>query len=369
MNRLLIPFLLCSISLLFGNDHIKYKRYENKNPKRLAHHFKINPRRMRIELVNGSDSCMGLETVSSIAARTGALLAFNGGYFQGGRLLGVPDGPNKIKGVVVGSCQVEHGALGWRPCSLDAHIDRLKIKTQIMGGGNRTVDVINRQMHDDRTVLYTPDFNHTTLTPSGTQEIAIIGNKFCKLPNRSGSNVIPQNAFVYAAGKKSRRPISLFNHNRHALIKHTYQSVLNPDKSKLWNGFEYIVSGNVILSNGTLIRDYHKEDVPDGRSKQLHARTAVGLGFDGWWHVVIVEGNHKGRVGITYDQLGELMKKVGCRFALALDGGGSSTFSYKGETRHFFTHKNHPVLKDNFFYHPDGGERPVGNAIIVKPKR
>ena len=371
MNNLATLFLICSLCFLHpilkANDSLLYKTYSTNSPKRKVHHFKINPRRINIELVNGTDTCVGLETVSDIARRKGAMLAINGGYFQGGSLLGAPDGPYKINSLLCGYRSGETGALGWREGGRSAHIDRIKMKVKLFCRGQLfSVDAINRKLHNNTSVIYTHNFNRTTLTTSGGKSFQL--TNVLKPTSNQGCHTIPHGGYIFAQGKDVHPKIPLFLMNRPAQIRASLNPILNPERSRQWQGFENVINGVVILSNFSLIRDYHKEGVSGSISNNKHARTAVGLDDNGWWHVVIVEARHEGRVGMTLHELGDLMKKLGCRFALSLDGGGSSTVFYNGSTKQFLTHKEHSFMQGNVYYHPEGGERPVGNAIVFKPR-
>ena len=86
---------------------------------------------------------------------------------------------------------------------------------------------------------------------------------------------------------------------------------------------------------------------------QRNPRTAVGLSQDRrTLLLVVVDGRHSQRVGMTCSELATLMKDLGAYDALNLDGGGSSTMwlSTKGVV-------NHPT--------DGGGERAVGNHLAV----
>ncbi|MCF7806340.1 MAG: phosphodiester glycosidase family protein [Simkaniaceae bacterium] len=371
MNKpaiLSLLFNLTFIHLIFA-ENFEYKTYSTDQPKQFIHHFKVNPKRLKIELINGTDSCLGLETVSSIAKRHNAILAVNGGYFQGVPLLGVPDGPFKINNLICGYKSGECGALGWNQRGKTAHIDRVKMKVALHAYGRTLpVDAINRKLHPGHAVIYTSNFNRTTMTLHGTKEHLIKNHIFHYLLDKNGNHTIPEDGFIYAIDAASKLLIPAFLNQRQAMIHTQIDPVLNPDRRQQWQSFDNIVNGVLILSNGTLIKDYEKENVSTVITKQKHARTAIGIDSQNWWHIVIVEAHHQGRIGMTMDELGILMQHIGCRFAICLDGGGSSSFSYQGKTHQFIGHKNHSFMQNNVYYHPDGGERPVGNAIIVKAK-
>ena len=84
--------------------------------------------------------------------------------------------------------------------------------------------------------------------------------------------------------------------------------------------------------------------------RERHPRSAVGASRDHYFFVE-VDGRQPGlSVGMTLDELGDYMKKIGCDLALSLDGGASATFWYEGRVR------NSPC---------NGAERPIANGIAV----
>lgn len=67
-----------------------------------------------------------------------------------------------------------------------------------------------------------------------------------------------------------------------------------------------------------------------------HPRTLLGYNDD-YLFIVVVDGRQKGKPGMTFYQAATLMIKFGCKYAINLDGGGSSRMLYKG------TVANHPT--------------------------
>lgn len=94
-----------------------------------------------------------------------------------------------------------------------------------------------------------------------------------------------------------------------------------------------------------------------------HNRTAVGIRDDGTVLLIVVDGRTKQAAGMSLSELQQVMRWLGCRNALNLDGGGSATFY--AELR-----GNHGVLNcptDNGRFDHEG-ERTVSNAVLVVRK-
>lgn len=102
------------------------------------------------------------------------------------------------------------------------------------------------------------------------------------------------------------------------------------------------------------------EIVPDLDDEATHPRTAIGVNRNGRYvYLVVVDGRqHFYSAGATFQELAELMLDLGAHFAMALDGGGSSTLVI--ETDGGAVILNSPVDQ----YIP-GRERPVANHFGV----
>jgi len=88
-------------------------------------------------------------------------------------------------------------------------------------------------------------------------------------------------------------------------------------------------------------------DITDGR----HPRAAIGIS-DRDLYLVTCDGRRTGvDAGLTLDELAAFMLALGCRDAMNLDGGGSTTMFLDGKV------VNHPSDKE--------GERKVSDAILV----
>ena len=83
-------------------------------------------------------------------------------------------------------------------------------------------------------------------------------------------------------------------------------------------------------------------------------RTLAGVRADGTILLVTVDGRRPGwSVGMTLPEAARLMRSLGARDALNLDGGGSSTMTVRGEV------VSRPSDR--------GGERPVSDGVYALP--
>lgn len=115
-----------------------------------------------------------------------------------------------------------------------------------------------------------------------------------------------------------------------------------------------------LLAAGTNLR-VPRPDEP------IHPRTALGLDATGRrLTLVVVDGRQEGySMGMTYPELGEYMKSLGCHDAVNLDGGGSSVMILSGAdgSRRIV---NDPSTKDK-----DGRSvaRPIPVALVVRERK
>ncbi len=115
----------------------------------------------------------------------------------------------------------------------------------------------------------------------------------------------------------------------------------------------------VIAGSDILLQDGQTVVAPEsGFSKTRHPRTAVGLTDDGKTMIlVVVDGRSKERaIGMSLAELTVLMRDLGCRDALNLDGGGSSELLVRDPQSGQLQVRNRPS---------DGRERAVANVLGV----
>lgn len=124
-------------------------------------------------------------------------------------------------------------------------------------------------------------------------------------------------------------------------------------------GWESYIEAEDVLSTGPmLILDGEEvEQVAESFNTNRHPRTAIGKRADGTVVMVVVDGRNKMSAGASMTELRSIMRWLGCRDAINLDGGGSSTMWIGGEV------VNHP--SDNGRFDAEG-ERSVQNAIVAR---
>lgn len=169
---------------------------------------------------------------------------------------------------------------------------------------------------------------------------------------RAGDPVTPlgftaSNGNVYADGSQNEEPEpTLYISRRNEL---TFN--LEP------NRINHALSGDRMLIQGGNIIDGLDNSI-------LHPRTAIGVNRNGRFVILIVVDGRQPfySAGATYQELADLLKDFDAHFAMALDGGGSSTLAV--ERNGNIVILNSPI--DNYI---PGRERPVANhfGVFIEP--
>ncbi len=227
--------------------------------------------------------------------------------------------------------------------------------TNKRNGQTRAFSIVNSTVPDNKTIVFSPEFGENTATPAGTYEIAMVPatdeqpmvGKTVKMKivgnySTAGSMTIPRNGWVISASGNVTKFIS---------------DALDGDeidfKMTLTGNSSYVVeqmcSGcPLILQNGTVTNsDGLLDHLPT-----LQPRTSVGYNTSTRQMVLmVVDGRSSASAGCTSKALADIMKNVGCNYALNFDGGGSSELYLQD-----FGIMNVPS---------DGNERSVSDGLWV----
>ncbi len=130
---------------------------------------------------------------------------------------------------------------------------------------------------------------------------------------------------------------------------------IEPLKDPPKDALQVIAGSDIIVRNGENVAK-KKGDF----ATTQHPRTAVGIADDGKRLVmVVVDGRRKDRVGMQLTELADLMKSLGCKEAMNLDGGGSSEMAIRNPETGQLEVKNSPS---------DHRERAVASVLGISIK-
>lgn len=159
---------------------------------------------------------------------------------------------------------------------------------------------------------------------------------------------------TYTSGSRSM-------HQRGAIALHNgVLYILKADELKSWES--YILAEEVITS-GPLLRIAGLDEKLENSSfyTTRHPRTAVAKRENGDIILFTVDGRAKESAGMSLEELQKILRWLGAKDIINLDGGGSTTMFIRGAPGNGVV--NHPT--DNRLF-DNNGERKVANIIFVK---
>lgn len=157
-----------------------------------------------------------------------------------------------------------------------------------------------------------------------------------------------------AGGQESSPPSA----EAHATVGWTDELVRFGRNDEDWSAWPDVLEAGPRLVVGGAVVDHGAP-----QRKVRHPRTALGERADGTVLMVTVDGRTRPAAGMTLDELGALMQALGCRDAINLDGGGSTTLWAGGFLAGDGSRiANHPCDDKAF---DAAGERAVADVVLV----
>lgn len=358
---LILLSLLVTLGFSFGcsgsagpTASVDYEHRVTEDPNSI-HIARFNPGQGRIIMAKARKFSLGRETVSSISTRENALLAINASFFvMEDRFAGIPAGMLRINEDWYGVPRLPRAVLGWKEDGSGFLMDQLEMNwTAVIGDREEHIHMLNTVRNRNYLLLYTPVFNSTTLAAPGGLEIIVKDDRISGF-HSNGNAEIPENGYVLSYGVEAAKDAGPLKIGFPVNIIHEFEPV-HPEYATdaHWKKMDYLVGGaGLLIWDSEPVRDYMVEKLTKGFDTTRHPRTAVGINDQGNWIFVVVDGRQPGQsLGMTLDELTDLMLSLDCRYAINLDGGGSTTMYLNGSV------VNSPS--------DVGGERPVADALLV----
>lgn len=347
-----------------GIEHLQLKRGgaspgDPKGPW-LINLLRIDLSKTNIQVVHALDEGVGLETVSSMAARYKATAAINGGYFRTtGTFRGDSVGTLMINGKLISEPNNARAAVGFikRRDTIELVFGHLKFLANIsLRGQRQNVDGVNRPPSANEVVVFTPEFHRTTLTTPQGAEAIVRNGRVMSVRDAHGSSEIPSDGYVISAVGSGRDWLTR-NLKRGTPVALSWRLIaLNDKQEALWHRTQTILGGGPqLIRGGEVSITNQQEKILPSFVSDLHPRTAIADLDSGKVLLVTVDGRQPGvSVGMSLNELAELLLEFGAVEAINLDGGGSTTM----------------VVRDKLVNHPSdqSGERPVSDAVLVFTK-
>jgi len=323
--------------------------------------LRIDLSQARLRLVHALDEAVGLETVSSMATRYGALAAVNSGYFRTtGTYRGDSVGIEVLDGKILSESNNARAAVGLidRRGRQELFFGHVKFEGKVIAGlnVNHAINGLNRPRADNELIVFTPEFHRTTLSEPNGLEIIVRRDRVVDLRDLKGSSTIPADGLVISTSG-SARDWALKNLRPGARVRLDLNlSPVEPDQAASLKQATSIIGGGPQLIRGGRIEITNAAEkillsfVSDG-----HPRTAIAKLKSGQILLVTVDGRQPGEsIGMSLTMLADLLIEFGAVEAINLDGGGSTTM----------------VIRNKLVNKPSDatGERPVSDAILLYPR-
>lgn len=325
------------------------------------HVLEADSKKVDVRVAHASDAAIGLETTADLAVRRGALAAINGGYyFMKGPFAGDSRGTLEIDDRLLSEPDRGRASVGFfvQNGFTRSVFGRLGFTGEIRLGGKVPIplDGLNRERGPSEIILYTPEFHHTILSPSGGLEVVISNGQILEFGKAAGSSVIPPDGAVLSIGTDRVHGILPRIQSGQQVSVETKLLPLLPDPDDEWGKAVHIVSGGpLLLWKGQRLEEPEVESISRVFYLARHPRTAVGVRANGTLLFVTVDGRQPEQsVGMSLPELTDLMLELGAVSAINLDGGGSTTM----------------VIDGTVVNRPSGGNpRRNADAILIYPKK
>jgi hypothetical protein len=328
----------------------------------------------------------GREPLSALEQRTGALAGVNGGYF----VLSAADG---TEGDLAGSA-IERGRLiseavdgrtdlilRGRRATVSALADAQRLlasdgATRDLDGDNRAPGLIRscggsggdqpteRPLHDftctdaSEVIRFTRVFGATTPSGDGAEAVLDRHGRVRALRSTRGGPIPVGGSVLAGTGEGADWLRAHARLGARVVVRTRVRSEAGP--LALRRGLGVVNGGPRLLRAGRTDITYAAEgfDHPDDPAFlyqfgiRRNPRTLAGVTRDGHLLLVTVDGHAPGySVGASFWESAALMRALGARDAVNLDGGGSTTMAIRGVV------VNRPSDAT--------GERPIGDALLI----
>jgi exopolysaccharide biosynthesis protein len=345
-----------------GIEHIQITRGYKSDKEATGPWFinllRIDLTKARLRMVHAMDEAVGLETVSSMAARYGALAAINSGYFRTtGTYRGDSVGVEVLDGKILSESNNGRAAVGLIEANGAQQMvfGHVVFTGELITGAKRkhSINGLNRPRADNELIVFTPEFHRTTLTDPSGLEVTVRLNRVIDLRDHQGSSAIPADGFVVSATGTARE-WARQNLRRGGLARLSLElSPVETDQAEQWQKANSIVGGGPqLIKDGRIEITNAAEKILPAFVSDGHPRTAIAKLKSGQILLVTVDGRQPGEsIGMSLTMLANLLIEFDAVEAINLDGGGSTTM----------------VIRNKLVNRPSDatGERSVSDAILI----
>jgi exopolysaccharide biosynthesis protein len=347
-----------------GIEHIQITRGYRSEKETTGPWFinlvRIDLTKARLRMVHAMDEAVGLETVTSLAARYGALAAVNSGYFRTtGTYRGDSVGIEVLNGRLLSESNNVRAAAGLieRDGKQELIFGHIKFAGQIIAAQARhVIDGLNRPRGDNELIIFTPEFHRTTLTDPNGLELIVRRERIFARRDLKGSSTIPLDGYVISvAGTARHWALEKLRVGTRVKLSLDW-SPTETDQTDSWKQAANIIGGGPqLIRNGRVEITNAAEKILPAFVGDFHPRTAIAKLKSGQILLIAVDGRQPGvSAGMSLTMLADLLIEFDAIEAINLDGGGSTTM----------------VIRNKLVNKPSDatGERPVSDAILIFPR-
>jgi Phosphodiester glycosidase len=314
---------------------------------------------------------------SAVSRRLAAVAAVNGGYFDGdgypvgalaagGRLLSEPVGGRSA--LLLGAAPRRVGPLRFeglvRVGGAELLLDGInRTPGEIPACGGRGGDLpterpsaVTTCTDPNELVLFTPDWGARTPRRPGSLDAAV-SDRFVTALRAGGGSAVPPDAAVLTATGAARGPLRDAGVGAALELDQgiRMRSSAVPPGDVVSGGPRLLAGGRVRVRSSA--EGFNPLSAPWFHGSFVASRqprTMAGVRRDGSLVLVTVDGRRPGwSAGVTLREGARVMRSLGARDALNLDGGGSTAMAVRGRVA------NLPS--------DPGGERRVSDVLLVLP--
>jgi len=296
-----------------------------------------------LDIALASDQVIGQETVSSLAARKGAVAAINGGFFTSTNpralYYGDPSDLMIIDGRLIS--EPTRGRSSFGICELldgtqKPFVEQLNLQYYLhRAEDSLRIDGINRKRDSADILIYTPEFNFSTLNGQQGKEILVQHNRVTQIKEGALDGPIPANSFIISVDPNASPRLSQLRLKvgDSVVVKSKFTSSRCSQTVKSVKNCSYVTAGPTLIYDAKPVTDFKAEFISESFEQNRHPRTAIGISKDRkkLW-LIVVDGRQPGySMGMSLGELRSFLLELGAYEAYNLDGGGSSTLVLNNE--------------------------------------
>jgi exopolysaccharide biosynthesis protein len=296
------------------------------------------------------------ETTSAMSRQVKAIAGVNGGFFNihtAKNLQGDPVGVSVVNGKLLSEAVPGRSALILK--GRTARITELKTTVNISSGGGpkQPVQGVNRAAKGNELIAYTSEFGQKTPANNGAEAVVDATGTVVNL--REAGATVPKGSWVLHGSGTAADWVREYIQEGGTLSLESKVIDQRTGKGVPLTPDTHIMGGSVGLVKNGQVRVTARADGHASVNMILrrHPRTLVGVTKSGGLIMATVDGRVPGTtVGASMVEAAQLMRWLGAKHAINLDGGGSSAM----------------VVRHKVVNHPsDGAERAVGDALFITP--